>query len=284
MDVRNQPRAKARGFTLIELLVVISIIALLVGILLPALGAARRTAQGLVSLSKVRQWGVASAAFTTDNDGLIAKDGVDNVGQNFPVEDWWANALPPYVGFDPYAEMNTTPMPGDGGIFVDDSAEVDSQILSNGGYPTTDPNRPTFFFNYVMNSKLTDELILDLAKQGVFVGNDPAKLPRIGESQIPETSKTIIMLEMRSINSEVPEDDPFYDDKITHLNRAKANWKRVAARHSNGGHYMYADGHGDRVDYDVATTNKQGTRNPDEPDGDWNNDTLTWNPLGPALD
>ena len=64
----------SRGFTLIELLVVIAVISLLMAILIPAVGRARRQARALVCRSTLRQWGQILAAYTTENNGRLGCD------------------------------------------------------------------------------------------------------------------------------------------------------------------------------------------------------------------
>jgi len=61
------------GFTLIELLVVISIIALLIALLLPALGHAKESAENAICMSNQRQLVLAEAAFTGDHDGVFPR-------------------------------------------------------------------------------------------------------------------------------------------------------------------------------------------------------------------
>jgi len=72
--------ATRRGFTIIELLVVVGIIAVLVGLILPAIKAARESSRGVVCLSNLRQLALAASAYAINHGGFYppsAYDGED---------------------------------------------------------------------------------------------------------------------------------------------------------------------------------------------------------------
>ena len=83
--LNGKPRMKTKAFTLIELLVVISIIALLMSILMPALRLAKDQAMAIMCVNNLKTLSLAWFTYTTDNDGKLVDGHVP--GSNDP-EHW----------------------------------------------------------------------------------------------------------------------------------------------------------------------------------------------------
>jgi prepilin-type N-terminal cleavage/methylation domain-containing protein/prepilin-type processing-associated H-X9-DG protein len=91
-------RHSARAFSLIELLVVIAVIALLISLLLPALGKARESAKAALCLAHNNQFANAMSGYVNDNKGYFPGD-----HRQIGATSWitWAPRLRRYLQDDP---------------------------------------------------------------------------------------------------------------------------------------------------------------------------------------
>ncbi|MHC4173594.1 MAG: prepilin-type N-terminal cleavage/methylation domain-containing protein [Planctomycetota bacterium] len=94
-------KRKDHGFTLIELLVVIAIIALLMGILMPVLSAARKHAWGVTCQSNLRSIGFAANLFAQDHDFKVPRAGDIKILNPQAESSRWHNAFLKYLEHKP---------------------------------------------------------------------------------------------------------------------------------------------------------------------------------------
>ena len=189
------------GFSLIELLIVISTIALLMGILLPALGKAREAARSSICMANVRRISMAGSIYVLQNDGMFPPfrmmklgptapaDYVNKYGRVKPRWPWFFDhGIGPVIDPSPYITS-----PGD--TFSDS----DTLIMTNdyfmcpswphGDFDKCDIRNGSYGYNYqyLGNSRIT----------GGKFHNFPVRL-----GKIRKPSETIVIADSRGARGE----------------------------------------------------------------------------------
>ncbi len=218
---------QAMRFTLIELLVVIAIIAILASLLLPALGAAKGTAQSIYCLGNARQLMSSTISYSDESAGYLPA-----IAVGLSVNDArWCSVLGPYCSYS--TKLFSCPT-------APDNIRTMSRIF-NVLY-----GKPS----YGMNTYLFMHAPLNTDGSFKDANGDPAYL-RISQIRLP--SSCVVYGETENPASGVINSQMLYPFSGGGATYGGA----IGTRHRAGANFVYTDGHGDwRKVIDMAYQDK----------------------------
>lgn len=215
------------AFTLVELLVVISIIAILIGVLLPALSASRKAARDTVCMSNLRQMGMAGLMYVDANKESFWKYyQPDQVVNGVTGIQWW-------FGFTPASGGTQRPLDTTHHLLAD-YAGTTADRFQCPEFPFTHPNyNPKF-------DKRAATYGYNLNLSGGF---SPAAKPLQRYSLESEYPKGVVMF-VDGIQFDPPGPTPTAKFNEGHyLSPNSGNWGYAHFRHRSNAHLVFIDGH-----------------------------------------